>query len=117
MNEKMPFGDVLKKIRYDKRMSQKEFADILGTSKQVISRYENNQRTPQITVVEQFANKLNLPIGYFVGKEHAAGYVSDSAKVTYMSDGQKELLEELEGLSKESMKLLIELIRAMKSKN
>ena len=57
------FGDILKDIRIDKDMSQEEFAKLLNTSKQVISRYENGQRTPKITVVQEFADILGVPIG------------------------------------------------------
>lgn len=58
----MQFGYKLKKIRMEKDMSQQDFAVLLGTSKQVISRYENNQRMPKITTVHDYAQKLNLPL-------------------------------------------------------
>ena len=57
------FGEILKDIRLSKDMSQEEFAKLLNTSKQVISRYENGQRTPKITVVQEFADILGVPIG------------------------------------------------------
>lgn len=57
------FGEILKEIRLGKDMSQEEFAKLLNTSKQVISRYENGQRTPKITVVQEFADILGVPIG------------------------------------------------------
>lgn len=56
------FGDRLKQIRQEKGMSQDEFATFLGTSKQVISRYENNLRSPKVTVVGEYAEKLGVPI-------------------------------------------------------
>ena len=37
------FGDRLRAIRKEKGMSQDEFAKLLGTSKQVLSRYEIGQ--------------------------------------------------------------------------
>lgn len=56
------FGDRLKQIRLDRDMSQEELALLLGTSKQVISRYETNQRTPKITVANEYAEKLGVPL-------------------------------------------------------
>lgn len=56
------FGDRLKQIRLDRDMSQEELALLLGTSKQVISRYETNQRTPKITVANEYAQKLGVPL-------------------------------------------------------
>ena len=60
------FGDKLKKIRTERNMSQEEMGELLGTSKQVISRYETNQRTPKITIVEEYAKKLNVPLDYLI---------------------------------------------------
>lgn len=60
------FGEKLKKIRNERNMSQEELANLLGTSKQVISRYETNQRAPKITVVEEYAKKLQIPLIYLL---------------------------------------------------
>ena len=57
----MTFGEKLKLIRTKKKMSQEQLAEILGSSKQVISRYENG-RNPNILVAKQFAEKLDIPI-------------------------------------------------------
>lgn len=57
----MTFGEKLRAIRENRKLSQEQLADILGSSKQVISRYENG-RNPNILVAKQFAEKLNIPI-------------------------------------------------------
>ena len=44
------FGEKLKEIRKSRNMTQENFAELLGTSKQVISRYETNQRIPKISI-------------------------------------------------------------------
>lgn len=56
------FGDNLRKIRKEKNMTQDEFATLLGTSKQVVSRYENGQRSPKVSIVSEYADKLGIPI-------------------------------------------------------
>ena len=61
------FGESLRKIRIEKGMSQDELASLLGTSKQVISRYENNQRSPKVSVVADYADKLGVSISYLTG--------------------------------------------------
>ena len=63
------FGQNLKRIRLLKNMSQDEFAALLGTTKQVISRYENDQRSPKVSVVGDFARLLNVSIGELSGEE------------------------------------------------
>ncbi len=62
-----PFGERLKAIRKEKGMSQDEFAALLGTSKQVLSRYETSQRVPRITQVQLYAQKLNVSADYLMG--------------------------------------------------
>ena len=57
-----PFGENLRKIRNEKNMSQDDFATLLGTSKQVISRYETNQRSPKVSTVAEYAEKLGVSI-------------------------------------------------------
>lgn len=65
----MTFGERLKEIRLSRDMSQEELATLFGTSKQVISRYENNQRTPKISVAYDYAQKLGVDLNYLLGDE------------------------------------------------
>lgn len=58
------FGEKLKDIRIRRDLSQDELAALLGTSKQVISRYETSQRTPKLDTVQEYANKLSVPLLY-----------------------------------------------------
>ena len=63
------FGDILKNIRLQRGMSQEELATLLGTTKQVISRYETNQRTPKITVANEYAKRLGISLDTLLGSE------------------------------------------------
>lgn len=62
----MTFGEKIIKYRNDNGLTQDELAKIVGTTKQVISRYEKGQRTPKIDVVQEYAKKLNLSVLYLV---------------------------------------------------
>ena len=61
----MAFGRRLKQYRLDHELSQDQLAEILHTSKQVISRYETEQRSPKITIVQEYAEQLGVPLSYF----------------------------------------------------
>ena len=65
--EYVSFGERLRSIRKEKDMSQDAFAELLGTSKQVLSRYETGQRIPKITQVQQYASKLDVSADYLMG--------------------------------------------------
>ena len=66
--EYVTFGQRLRMLRKEKGLSQDEFAALLGTSKQVLSRYETGQRIPKITQVQQYANRLNVSADYLMGE-------------------------------------------------
>ena len=115
MSDKTSFGEILREFRINRRLSQEELAKILGTSKQVISRYENNLRTPKITVVADYAEKLKLEPGYFIdGKNHSFN-AAEKARPEYaaLDSGRRELLEKVGNLSDEDIKELISRVERM----
>lgn len=61
------FGDRLREIRRETGLSQEEFAKKLGTSKQILSRYETKQRAPKITLIAEYADKLGVSLNYMLG--------------------------------------------------
>ena len=63
----MAFGDRLRQLRIERGLSQEELAQVLGTSKQVISRFETNQRAPKLPLMQEYAEKLGVSIDYFLG--------------------------------------------------
>lgn len=65
------FGRRLREIRKDMGLTQDEFAKILGTSKQILSRYEREDRSPRIEVVRKYAEALKVSADYLLGDEEA----------------------------------------------
>lgn len=63
------FGERLRQIRKELGETQDEFAARIGTSKQVLSRYEVGQRIPKISLVEQYAKSLNVSVDYLMGRD------------------------------------------------
>lgn len=65
------FGERLRQIRKEQNLSQEALAQLLGTSKQMLSRYELNQRSPRIEQVHKYAEKLHVPVDYLLGDTEA----------------------------------------------
>lgn len=63
------FGRTLRGIRLQKQMSQEQLAILLGTSRQVISRYENGQRSPRISTCIEWAEKLGVTLDELNGSK------------------------------------------------
>lgn len=65
------FGKRLRQIRKDRNLTQDEFAQMLDTSKQILSRYEREERSPRIDLVRKYAEKLKVSVDYLLGDEEA----------------------------------------------
>lgn len=64
-----PFSENLRRIRFERHMTQEEFATLLGTTKQNISRYESGQVSPKITTAQTIADKLGLTLSELNGED------------------------------------------------
>lgn len=64
----MDFGQNLMLIRKQKKLSQADLGKIIGTSSDVIGRYERGDITPSVDVVAKIADDLDVSVDYIIGK-------------------------------------------------
>jgi transcriptional regulator with XRE-family HTH domain len=64
----MNFSDNMMLLRKKKKLSQSALGKIIGTSGDVIGRYERGDITPSIDVVSKIADTLEVSIDYLIGK-------------------------------------------------
>ncbi|MGQ7491732.1 helix-turn-helix domain-containing protein [Streptococcus suis] len=57
----------LKKLRQEKKLSQKELADYLGINEKTISRWENGESTIKSDKAQKLADHFGVPVGYLLG--------------------------------------------------
>ena len=63
------FGNLIKKIRKDNNLTQKEFADKYNVTYQAVSKWENGKNLPDTILIKQICDDFNLNIGdIFNGK-------------------------------------------------
>ena len=62
------FGEILRRIRKERNLSLDALAEKVGTSKQVISRYEKGERIPKISAVQKLANALGVSVYELAGE-------------------------------------------------
>ena len=65
------FGERLREIRKAKKLSQNDLAQMLGMTKQMVSSYELNQRSPRLGMVRKYAEILDVPVDYLLGDTDA----------------------------------------------
>lgn len=61
------FGERLKQLREEANLTMEQLAVSLGTKKQTISRYENNQREPEYATLIKIAQFFNVSTDYLLG--------------------------------------------------
>ena len=81
----MTIGGNIKRIRAEKRISQKELADRLNTTTQNISQYESNKRKPKMETLEKFADALGVTVYDLV--VNTKGFYFDDICSYYMTGG------------------------------
>lgn len=97
----MSFAEKLKAIRKARGMTQQEMADLLHTSKQVISRYENGLRSPKISAAQKYAILLNIPLRELLGDDAPVNENTISpAKQAYIDEVMSMSDEEVANLHK-----------------
>lgn len=69
MATKETTGQVILKVRKALQWTQDDLAAKVGTSKQVISRYERDERSPKISDAEKIANALGITLSQLQGQE------------------------------------------------
>lgn len=93
----MTFGEKLFKLRREKGLSQEALAEQIGTTRQAVSKWENNQGFPETEKLLQLSNIFETSIavllkdekssdtvnerGYYVSKEMTTGFIANQKKI------------------------------------
>lgn len=95
LNEIIKIGTRIKRIRIDKKMSQKSVAEQLGIPYSTYSNYENNNREPNYDTLKRIADILNVTIPYLLYGE--TGIMSADTAEYLLSLSGFELVENNNG--------------------
>ena len=111
----MRFCEKLKLLREEREMSLAEFANLLGTSKQVLSRYERGENTPKITTVAHYAEVLDVSLSYLMNDNETdrtgATQSNKTKSPDKITEGEKDLLTLFRMLPAEAQKMYLEVLR------
>ena len=64
----MTFGERITSIRKRKKISQSELGKKIGTSGDIIGKYERNEVKPSIEVASKIADALEVSVDFLLGK-------------------------------------------------
>lgn len=102
----MNLGEKIYKLRKEKGMSQELLAERLGTSRQAISKWENNQGYPEVEKLMMLSNIFEVSTDYLIkednGEENKSGddnyYVSKESGEGYLFYKRKIIKSESIGI-------------------
>lgn len=79
----MPFGTILKKLRMQHDLTQKQLADVLGISESTVGMYERGHREPAFEMLEAIADYFNVDMDYLTGRTDIARKYTFSPAVSF----------------------------------
>ena len=94
------FGEQLKQLRKEKKVSQKALADALFISQQAIAKWESDKSSPNPETVRKLADYFGVSTDYLLGrtdtpKKNATPKVSDADIKVALFGGDGEVTDEM----------------------
>lgn len=105
--KKKTMGQVLKELRLEKGVSQKEVATAVKTTDVTIGRYENGDREPKGDMLYSIADYYNVSIDYLLG-------LSEKREPLKLTEKEMKAIELANQLSDEEFNNIINLINSIK---
>jgi|GEM_PF-345678 len=70
----MKYGEILKKLRTERGLSQKELTDRLTINRSTYARYETSSTQPDFETLSKLADFYNVTVDYLLGRTHEKMY-------------------------------------------
>ena len=102
MREPYDLGMLIKKLRSEAGLTQKELGQKISRNKGVVSRYESNYQTPSFETMRELAAIFNVSMDYLAGFDK-----NGTIQAFGLTDEQREIIKEtVEMLRLQNMKKL-----------
>ena len=113
----MKFCEKLRLLREERGMSLAEFANLLHSTKQVLSRYERGENDPKLATVMRYADILNVPLSYLIYDEvtdrtSPAPKIATAPTEPELSEGEQMLIKLFRQIPPEQQPSAIEMLRS-----
>lgn len=104
------FGEMIRLRRKELKLTQYELADLLGVSKQAVSRYERNQAEPGFTTLIKMAELFSVDVNFLLDYKRRAGSAQD---VIEIQTGDTDMLNYYHLCSRDHQRMLKTLAASM----
>lgn len=88
------FGDLLKALRKEKKLTQKELADAIDVDQSLISKYESHKKLPDVDTMMKMSVVFDVPVQEIISARNYAAhgikpepqYLKELSKYNYLID-------------------------------
>ena len=87
----MKLSEQIKKYRKENNLTQEQFASKLFVSKQAVSKWETNRSYPDINLLPQIAEMLNISIDELIGKKETENSTNNQEKIIEKKIPEKKI--------------------------
>lgn len=94
----------LRELREEKKIKQKDLAEIMNVSPNTVSYWEQGKREPNFDDLKKLADIFDVSLDYLLGR--------DNSKCANLSNEQKKLLNDFEELNKSNQEIILSTIAA-----
>ena len=95
IDKETKLGDILKRLREEKTLTQEDISEILKVKRQTYSAWERNVSSPDINTVDFLADYYGVSVDYLLGKTMIKSPIET---VAAHHDGEDWTEEELESI-------------------
>ena len=113
----MTFGTKLQKLRYSKKISQKEISLVLEVSQTIYGKWESDKFFPTYKNLRKIASFYDIEIDTLVGTEKALDKINSSEVKNFKLTSKKKYLKEISKDIKELKVLLQRQIMCLQEKD
>lgn len=109
----MGLSNCLKELRAEKKCTQKELADYLGYSKNIICEWENRRSEPRLEALSKLADFFGVSTDYLLGRSDELGFVTVQSVAPSLSENEEMLLRYFRALTPELQGAALETVRVL----
>ena len=101
----MNFGDKIREARKSKKLTQRQFAELIDAKHNSVSNWENNQNKPDPDTIERICGVLDISPSYLLGTKDLETSITDKEKelLSYYNQlndlGKDKLINDAEDLT------------------
>lgn len=117
----MAFRDVLRRLRRERGLTQKQLSVSLGVSESTVSMYERGEREPNFEMLETIANFFSVDMNTLTDSP-SAPLINDDAELTgYLEQlrsrpEQRLLFKTMKGATREEIEAIVRMYEAMQGR-